>query len=200
MSNKFNKKIMKIKSKKYDYSEVEKLSKFLDLHGGSNHSISDKEIDTLVKDLRYKESIGEITGLVIKDTPKQLYIMWDDDSLGAPLIIKRKKIKVVLDTPEKLVEHYKEAEKINIKTILKELKRKPLEVFFMAKGGFKYKEEGYEMIWYNFMDKNGKVYTIKMREINHLEFDDKIKILDNVKISMVKDHIGIKWGKDEKGK
>lgn len=137
----------------------------------------------MIKDLKHRESIGEIKGLVVRDLPEYTYIMWDDDSLGSPIIIKKGE-KILLDTPEKLVKHYKESEKINIKTILKELKENPLEVFFMTKGSFKYEENGYKMIWHDFIDKkNGKVYTIISREINRL-FDHDIKTFDNFKFIM----------------
>lgn len=103
---------------------------------------------------------------------------------------------IALNTPEKLVKHYKKQEKINIKTIIKELSEKPLEVFFMFKGGFIYEEEnGYDKTWYDFMDKNGKVYTMIKREIDKFEFEDNIKPFDIVKISVINGMIGIKWEK-----
>lgn len=104
---------------------------------------------------------------------------------------------IILDTPEKLVKHYEESEKINIKTMLKELKEKPLEVFFMCKGGFKYEEEdGYDRTWYDFMDKNGKVYTMIKRDVDRFKFEDHVKTFDNVEISVVNDAFRIKWEKN----
>ena len=64
----------------------------------------------------------------------------------------------------------------------------------MFKGGFKYKEEdGYDRIWFDFIDKNGKVYTMIKREIDCFEFEDDVKTFDIVKISVVNDTFRIKW-------
>jgi hypothetical protein len=88
-NNKYTKKIESIKKKRYNYSSEEKLKKQLSIAGGSDDLITKGEIDELINCLKHRESIGEIKGLVIRDLKKHLYIMWDDDSLGEPIIIKK---------------------------------------------------------------------------------------------------------------
>lgn len=89
MKNKYSKRVESLKKKRYEYSSPERLQKFLSITGGSEDLITKGEIDELIKTLKHRESIGEIKGLVIRDLKEYLYIMWDDDSLGEPIVIKK---------------------------------------------------------------------------------------------------------------
>lgn len=183
--SKYDKKIKKSKEKKYKYSEKENLGKTLGLLGAHNHPISNVEIDTLIKNLRYQESIGEIEGLVIKDMPNYLYIMWDDDSLGAPLLIR--KSDLLLNTSKKLVEYLKKAEQISILDIYKDLEN-PLIVYYITM-----KKINDTRFSYLFLGKNdGKAYILEGKK-NIPFFDDiKTNILVSIDHNSKEDVLEIK--------
>lgn len=162
---KYNKKIKKLKTKKYEYSEEGKLNKTLGLLGGSNHSISNEEINTLIKNLRHQESIGEITGLVIKDLPETLYITWDDDTLGAPILIQKSK-KIIGYTKKQILDIYKKGERVFINDLKEHLEKDFLEVYYLGTVELEHNNE--EWFSYQFIGKDEKIYILESKKGNFL--------------------------------